>query len=919
MSLPATSLCLQNGSWAALTSDGELLSGKLRDAVNLPEGKPLLVCHAPYIFSRLNVNAPVCLDILELFAFVRPAVFCVPTVGGVCRALGLPVPQSAEDGATSMFTIVDELLLHLKDVPEVDKPKLIELASAMGQNGQGWLWTPPVIEALGGIYNQAAATRSREALDVWSGLPEWAEEAPIPPPANNIITGEAARAHLHDLITRRRAAGRGGDGRTAQDNYTTRIVPAFEPRHIENEPHVVTAEAGTGVGKTLGYLAPAQLWAEENQGSVWISTYTRNLQSQIDTELNTLYPDDAERARKAVIRKGRENYLCLLNLSELAGGAGMARDPRTLVAAGLMARWTSATRDGDLSGNDFPGWLAGILGSENTTGLADKRGECIYAACDHYHRCFIERAQRKSRHARVVIGNHALAMINLSMSEAGELPTRYIFDEGHHLFDAADSTFSANLSGLETADMRRWILGPEDEAATTRRSRRSKGLRKRLEGLIPEDTPAMKDLEDIINAARSLPAPGWAKRLKDNTPKGPMETWLKAVETQVRARSSDASSPWSIECDVQPVETSLLATVPAAQNALRHIKNPMMALSRYLRQRLEDEYDDLGADLRARLDSLSRGLERRGDVTLASWITMLGSFSEDATPGFVDWFEITRIDGRDVDVGFSRHHLDPTAPFATALKPHAHGVLMTSATLKDSRNDNEQTWAESDRRTGASQLATLAPERVSINSPFDYKNQTRVIVVRDVPKTDLKLTAKAYEALFRASGGGALGLFTAINRLRAVHAHLLPTLENAGIPLYAQHVDDMDIGTLIDIFREEEDSCLLGTDAVRDGVDVPGRSLRLIVFDRVPWPRPTILHRERRKVMGAKAYDESITRMKLRQAYGRLIRSPADHGVFVLLDSGFPSRLEDSFPDGVPVERIGMDEALKICREIFKS
>ncbi|HEY8964679.1 MAG TPA: helicase C-terminal domain-containing protein, partial [Alphaproteobacteria bacterium] len=55
-----------------------------------------------------------------------------------------------------------------------------------------------------------------------------------------------------------------------------------------------------------------------------------------------------------------------------------------------------------------------------------------------------------------------------------------------------------------------------------------------------------------------------------------------------------------------------------------------------------------------------------------------------------------------------------------------------------------------------------------------------------------------------------------------------------------------------------------------------------------------------------------------RQAYGRLIRSPADHGVFVLLDSGFPSRLEDSFPDGVPVERVGMDQALEICRAFFK-
>src|SRR5690606_424041 len=104
----------------------------------------------------------------------------------------------------------------------------------------------------------------------------------------------------------------------------------------------------------------------------------------------------------------------------------------------------------------------------------------------------------------------------------------------------------------------------------------------------------------------------------------------------------------------------------------------------------------------------------------------------------------------------------------------------------------------------------------------------------------------AYRALFEASGGGALGLFTAISRLRAVHEKISLPLEEAGLPLYSQHVDDIDAGTLVDMFRDDIHACLLGTDAIRDGVDVPGESLRLIVFDRVPWPRPTILHKARR-------------------------------------------------------------------------
>ena len=143
--------------------------------------------------------------------------------------------------------------------------------------------------------------------------------------------------------------------------------------------------------------------------------------------------------------------------------------------------------------------------------------------------------------------------------------------------------------------------------------------------------------------------------------------------------------------------------------------------------------------------------------------------------------------------------------------------------------------------------------RARVTSPFDYPEQTRVFIVTDVRKDDLDQVAAAYRVLFLAAGGGALGLFTAITRLRAVHKRIAADLDDAGLPLLAQHVDAIDTSTLVDIFRAEEDACLLGTDAVRDGVDVPGRSLRLIVFDRVPWPRPDILHKARKARFGGKA------------------------------------------------------------------
>ena len=219
-------------------------------------------------------------------------------------------------------------------------------------------------------------------------------------------------------------------------------------------------------------------------------------------------------------------------------------------------------------------------------------------------------------------------------------------------------------------------------------------------------------------------------------------------------------------------------------------------------------------------------------------------------------------------------------------------------------------------RTGTHHLV-LPPKRAHLASPFDFARQTRVIVVTDVRRDHMKEVSAAYRELFLASGGGALGLFTAIWRLRAVHENIRKPLAAAGYDLYAQHQDALDTSTLVDIFREEENSILLGTDAVRDGVDVPGRSLRLLVFDRIPWPRPDIKHKARKKAFGGAKYDDKLTRLKLKQAYGRLLRREDDFGVFVMLDSMLPSRLASAFPPEVEIHRLGLKDAISLTRNFI--
>ena len=255
-----------------------------------------------------------------------------------------------------------------------------------------------------------------------------------------------ARSRLADML------GPDAEQRPGQADYAGAAAAAFAPRETRGDPHLVLAEAGTGTGKTLGYLAPASLWAEKNHGGVWISTFTRHLQRQIDAELAHLFPDPAERHKRVVVRKGRENYLCLLNLEDALGSATSGRAPASVIPLGLIARWALATDDGDIQGGDLPGWLAELFGAATILGLADRRGECIHAACPHWRRCFVEHTIRRARTAQLVVANHALVMTQAAWGGLDDsvVPTRYVFDEGHHVFDAADGAFSAELSGLET-------------------------------------------------------------------------------------------------------------------------------------------------------------------------------------------------------------------------------------------------------------------------------------------------------------------------------------------------------------------------------------------------------------------------------------------------------------------------------------
>ena len=871
---------------------------------------PPIVCHARRTGQRLGLGGETlrAFDVLELFAFAKPAEFCLPTPSGLAQALGLPLPHTHEDEAMTLIRAGEALLRHLVNLPQRDqRHRLILGGLAHAMNFGGWPWGKPVLAALGEDFegDTPHSQTLRRAFRVWDKLPDWEDRGFEAKPGDAPVSPVEARNRLDEML-----ASQTSEKRPEQQKYAAGVAAAFDPCEHEGQPRFVLAEAGTGVGKTLGYVAAASVWADKNDGAVWLSTYTRNLQRQLDGELDRLYPDSVEKKRHVVVRKGRENYFCLLNFEEALGR--IETRPGGAIALGLVARWTLATRDGDMAGGDFPAWLPDMLGRGLVRELTDTKGECTYSACPHFSKCFIEHSKRRAKRAKLVIANHALVMIQAalgaggSMAAEGGLPTRYVFDEGHHIFSAADSAFAAHLSGMETSDLRRWILGLEE--SKSRRSR-SRGLKKRLEDLSASDEKMAHLVEDVRRAATALPAFGWQARLAENAMMGPTEYFLANVRQQTYARDKDEGrGGYSLECPATDPVEGLMDAAHTLDKSLQSLEKPVGGLIKLLLKKLADEADELETGERTRIEGLAGSLERRALLPVKAWRSMLKALQSGAPDDFVDWFSVERSQGRDLDISLNRHWIDPTKPFAASMTETAEGVLITSATLRDDGD-----WKAADDRTGAAHMASPIAY-VAQPSPFNYAKQTRILVVNDVNKNSADQVAAAYRELFLAAGGGALGLFTAISRLRAVNERIAPALDEQGFPLYAQHVDSLDVGTLVDIFRAEQDSCLLGTDAVRDGVDVPGKSLRLIVFDRVPWPRPDILTRARRSHFGGRAYDEMLARLKLKQAYGRLVRKKDDQGVFVMLDSALPTRLCTAFPKDVEVQRLGLKDALSEIR-----
>ena len=486
-----------------------------------------LVCHAPAVAARLGLDDLPARDLLELYAFVRPATFCLPTPRGLCEALDLPVPATPEEEVASLPEVARALLDELDDMAALASPDLKDTALAMAR-GQ-WPWGDAVLAALG-IEQAAKKPRPGAGLDVWRTLPQWEEPPPAPPPGSAPVESREARLRLAQMIS---AGPNMAEARPTQSDYASAASPGLRAargggqaqRRAGRGRHRRRQDAGLRrAGVACGPRRTARRCGSPPTPATCSARSTTNSTGCI-----------RDSAREAPPRGDPQGPRELSLPAELPGGgaaqrpaAGERRRPRPAGALGAG----QPRRRHDRRRSARPGcstWSAAAASRR----LADRRGECIYSACEHYRKCFVERTIRRARQADIVIANHALVMIQAAMGGLDDAtrPLRYVFDEGHHLFDAADGAFGAHLSGVEASDLRRWLLGAEG-----RRGSRARGLERRVSDLLGEDAEALNALQRLLDLAQRLPGTNWQTRLADGTVLGPAEEFLALVRQQVRAR-----------------------------------------------------------------------------------------------------------------------------------------------------------------------------------------------------------------------------------------------------------------------------------------------------------------------------------------------------------------------------------------------
>jgi ATP-dependent DNA helicase DinG len=631
-----------------------------------------------------------------------------------------------------------------------------------------------------------------------------------------------------------------------------------------NDGGVLLLEAGTGVGKSFAYLVPALAWARANRERTVVSTNTINLQEQLvgkDLPLLRKALADDDYTPTFALLKGWRNYLCLSRLASATQAQRTLLEQDRLTELYDLAEWAGRTVDGTLS--ELPATPSQDVWDE----VSAEADLCTRTKCDYFDRCFLFRARRRAAEADIVVVNHHLLAADLAVRQAADnwqeaavLPPyqRLILDEGHHLEDVAARHLGTQVS-----------------------SRAARRLLARFErngrGLLPTLARELATRSDLLSKAsldlltqRLLPAVGAARRATDQLFLRLLARLDRAPAGQLRLDDDFAGDEvWS---------DGLALELDAALSSYRSMRDLIETVADRLAQVNETERQgQLLRELRAvmrRIEALSDGLNR----TLRP---------VPGGPAAVRWME--RSGRKQQDVALSSVPLDLASVLRELVFDRLDTVVLTSATLAAG---GEFEFLES--RLGLTGEASPVTVRETLPSPFDFPSHCLFGIPDDVPDPredeaghDAAI-ARIVRELASASDGGMFVLFTSHAALRRAADRLRPVI-GARWPLLVQGDGQRD--QLLRRFREAGNAILLGTDSFWEGVDVPGRALRALVLTKLPFKVPseplTAARLERLESQGQNGFTNYLlphAALKLKQGFGRLIRTEQDVGVVLLLD-----------------------------------
>jgi ATP-dependent DNA helicase DinG len=621
-------------------------------------------------------------------------------------------------------------------------------------------------------------------------------------------------------------------------------------------------EAGTGVGKSLGYLVPALRWSAANGERTVVSTNTINLQEQlVGKDLPFLRTALDDQPVRFALLKGWRNYLCLLRLEQArSAGSALFEDGMASELASVAA-WAERTEDGTVS--DMPTAPRSEVWDE----VAAEPDLCLRAKCPLFEKCFLYRARRVAAQADVIVVNHHLLLSDVAVrraqqnwSDAAVLPPyqRLVVDEGHHLEDAAASHLGITVT-------RRAL-----QRLFSRLDRKGKGL---LNALV-ERLSAKNDLLstaslDLVHG-RLAPA-AHAARDKAATLFDLLGVLVDEAGQPVVRLTDDFAHHRIWNAGLTAALDDLLGEIELLGEGLRLV-----------RERLESDRkrEEELAPLLGELRGVARRLAASGDG-----LRLALKPPSDAEPS-VRWVEMK---GREGNLAVTAVPLDLAPILRDDLFRRVQTAVVTSATLAtDGRFDFLA------RRLGLD-APELEPETRILPSPFAYQRQAVLCVPTDVaapnvdPARHFLNVVRIVIDLATVTDGGLFLLFTSHRDVREAASELRARGLDRRWPLLVHGEDGRD--ALLRRFRESERAVLIGTASFWEGVDVPGRALRGLVIGKLPFRVPsepvTAAHCEAIAARGGDPFVEYMlphASLRLKQGFGRLIRTAADRGAVVLAD-----------------------------------